>query len=152
MAQFIGSNYYIARTYVGKPYLQRRIYLTMIAVMRGEDTKPTKLRLVWDRKRHELQLNQAVVAKRFGWSQPTISDYLNDKIPLGIAAAIRFSDLLEVPFGEIWEGKLPAIPSLEDIRDLKDVQELLQFCDDRFSNAELLELADALTILRTGRK
>ncbi len=59
----------------------------------------TKLTETWDRKRRELGLTQADLAQSLGMSQSSVSDYLNGKMPLGLEAALKFAEALEVASG-----------------------------------------------------
>ena len=70
----------------------------------------TALQEQWDRKRRELDLTQGMVAERMGISQSSVSDYLNGKMPLGLEAAIKFAQVLEIDLRLIYEGDIP-LPS-----------------------------------------
>ena len=70
----------------------------------------TALQEQWDRKRRELDLTQDMVAEKLGISQSSVSDYLNGKMPLGLEAAIKFAQVLEIDLRLIYEEDIP-LPS-----------------------------------------
>ena len=60
------------------------------------------LKRVWDQKRKQAELNghrltQKDIMKKWGWSQPMVSHYLNAITPLGVEAIMKWSLSLEVP-------------------------------------------------------
>lgn len=64
--------------------------------------KQRRLRLVWDRKRHELGLTQIKARDALGLKyQSTVSQYLNGQIPLNTETVLKFANLLRCDPAEI---------------------------------------------------
>lgn len=59
------------------------------------------LRAIWNRKARDLNLTQAGAASSLGIGQSAVSQYLNARIPLGVAITLKWAALLEVDPTEI---------------------------------------------------
>ncbi len=111
----------------------------MLARVESETKKSSsgheKLRAVWDAKRKDLGLTQAIAADELGFkSQGSVADYLNGRMPLGLNAAIGFARLLKVQLAEIWEGD-----PVEDLIDWGPDQ-IKKIIESRLSPNQQLEL------------
>ena len=59
------------------------------------------LKVIWERKKHQLHLKQVDAAKQLEWTQPTLNQYLNGRIALNTEAVLKFAALLKVNPNEI---------------------------------------------------
>ena len=67
----------------------------------SQDDAATRLRSIWDSKKRELGLTQEEAGARMGMTQGAVWQYLNGRIQLNTAAALKFARLLEVSPSEI---------------------------------------------------
>lgn len=66
-----------------------------------DDSK--RLRKVWDERKRILNLTQDAAADLMGFrTQGAVSHYLNAKIPLNVAAKLKFAQVLQMRPSEIW--------------------------------------------------
>lgn len=74
--------------------------------------KTENLRRIWNKKKGEMQFTQVTAAKALDWTQGAISHYLNNVVPLGPAAVVKFANFLGVDPKEIdpnYVNHLPAV-------------------------------------------
>ena len=80
------------------------------------DDQPSKnLRYLWDVKRREQGFTQATAAKKLGWTQGAISQYINNLTPMAPATIIKFANFLGIHPLEIdpnMQDKLPKVASI----------------------------------------
>jgi hypothetical protein len=67
----------------------------MRQISRNDHLNAERLRKLWAKKKHGLDLTQQLAAKRLGWTQSVVSQYLNCHIALNTDAILAFADLLE---------------------------------------------------------
>lgn len=53
-----------------------------------------RLKAIWDERRRDLGLTQETAGAKMGMNQSAVSQYLNGRIPIGLEALIKWSDLL----------------------------------------------------------
>lgn len=63
--------------------------------------KTENLRRIWNKKKGEMQFTQVTAAKALDWTQGAISHYLNNVVPLGPTAVLKFANFLGVDPTEI---------------------------------------------------
>jgi len=67
-----------------------------------EKADTARLQAVWNEKGKALHLTQVAASKIFGFkNQSAVSQYLNGRIPVNMAIAAKFADLLSVPLSAI---------------------------------------------------
>ena len=58
------------------------------------------LKTIWNNHKRAVNITQLEAAQQLGWTQSAFSQYINGKIPLNFDAAIKLSELFNVP---IWD-------------------------------------------------
>lgn len=68
--------------------------ITTDSITHVEESKA--MRRIFNDKKHSLKLSQAQLARIFGCEPPTISNYLNGKMPINLKFALFFAEQLQV--------------------------------------------------------
>ena len=63
---------------------------------REEAQMTRRLRDIWERKKHEKNLQQEDINRQLGWTRSVFSQYLNSRIPLNTDAVLKLSKALDV--------------------------------------------------------
>jgi hypothetical protein len=72
------------------------------------------LRRIWNKKKSEMQFTQVTAAKDLEWTQGAISHYLNNVVPLGPAAVVKFANFLGVDPVEIDPNYVNHLPNVAE--------------------------------------
>jgi len=72
------------------------------------------LRRIWNKKKSEMQFTQVTAAKDLEWTQGAISHYLNNVVPLGPAAVVKFANFLGVDPVEIDPDYVNHLPNVAE--------------------------------------
>jgi transcriptional regulator with XRE-family HTH domain len=67
----------------------------------NEKRAAERVRKRWLNSKKELGLTQDRAAELLGWTQSTFNAYLNARIPMSLAATLKFSKLLNIPAIEL---------------------------------------------------
>lgn len=79
-----------------------------------------RLKAIYESKKRELRLTQDSLATACGWeSQGTVSQYLNGKIPLNLASALKFSEKLECAVSDFSPRLAKALLLVNKLKDLQ---------------------------------
>jgi transcriptional regulator with XRE-family HTH domain len=79
-----------------------------------------RLKDIWEKKRHVLELSQERLGIEMGMSQSAVGQYLNAKIPLNLPVKISFAMALQCDLVEI-DPEIPfSLPSSPDEKKIID--------------------------------
>lgn len=82
-----------------------------------------RLKKLWAESKRERKISQRDINADIGWSAGAFTQYLNGKIPINFAAAVKICDALGVPVTALMPEETP-----ESIADQKRFVENLLIC------------------------